>query len=116
MMGAVAFITWRDPAAGPAGERTSWRDRLAAVRGIWGVALLVLLVLGGIYGGVFTATEGAGIGASGAFFFALARRTLALACALRGAGRERADDGDAVHDPDRRNDVRQLRQFHDDAG
>ena len=47
-----------------------------AVRGIWGVALLVLLVLGGIYGGVFTATEGAGIGASGAFFFALARRTL----------------------------------------
>jgi C4-dicarboxylate transporter DctM subunit len=33
-------------------------------------------VLGGIYGGVFTATEGAGIGASGAFFFALARRTL----------------------------------------
>jgi C4-dicarboxylate transporter, DctM subunit len=76
MIGAVAFITWRDPAAGPAGERTSWPDRLAAIRGIWGVALLVLLVLGGIYGGVFTATEGAGIGASGAFFFALARRTL----------------------------------------
>jgi C4-dicarboxylate transporter, DctM subunit len=76
MMGAVAFITWRDPAAGPAGARSSWRDRVAAVRGIWGVALLVLLVLGGIYGGVFTATEGAGIGASGAFFFALARRTL----------------------------------------
>ena len=46
------------------------------MRGIWGVALLVVVVLGGIYGGVFTATEGAGIGASGAFFFALARRTL----------------------------------------
>jgi tripartite ATP-independent transporter DctM subunit len=76
MMGAVAFITWRDPSAGPAGERCSWRDRWVAVRGIWGVALLVVLVLGGIYGGVFTATEGAGIGASGAFFFALARGTL----------------------------------------
>jgi C4-dicarboxylate transporter DctM subunit len=76
MMGAVAFITWRDPAAGPAGERTSWHDRLLAVRDIWGVALLVVLVLGGIYGGVFTATEGAGIGASGAFFFALARGAL----------------------------------------
>ncbi len=76
MMGAVAWITWRDPVAGPAGERTTWRDRLAAVRNIWGVALLVILVLGGIYGGVFTATEGAGIGASGAFFFALARRAL----------------------------------------
>jgi tripartite ATP-independent transporter DctM subunit len=76
MMGAVVFITWRDPAAGPAGERTPWRERLRAVRDIWGVALLVVLVLGGIYGGVFTATEGAGIGASGAFFFALARRAL----------------------------------------
>jgi C4-dicarboxylate transporter, DctM subunit len=49
---------------------------LAALRDIWGVALLVVVVLGGIYGGVFTATEGAGIGASGAFFFALARRAL----------------------------------------
>jgi C4-dicarboxylate transporter, DctM subunit len=76
MMGAVAYITWRDPKAGPAGERTSWPDRIRAVRDIWGVALLVIVVLGGIYGGVFTATEGAGIGASGAFFFALARRAL----------------------------------------
>jgi C4-dicarboxylate transporter, DctM subunit len=75
-MAGVVYITWRDPAAGPAGDRSSWRDRLIAVRGIWGVALLVLLVLGGIYGGVFTATEGAGIGASGAFFFALARGAL----------------------------------------
>jgi C4-dicarboxylate transporter, DctM subunit len=76
MMAAVAWITGRDPTAGPAGERTSWPERLRAVRGIWGVVLLVIVVLGGIYGGVFTATEGAGIGASGAFFFALVRRAL----------------------------------------
>ena len=76
LMAGVAWITWRDPQAGPAGERTPWRERWRAVRGIWGVALLVVVVLGGIYGGVFTATEGAGIGASGAFFFALARRAL----------------------------------------
>jgi C4-dicarboxylate transporter, DctM subunit len=76
MMGAVTYITWRDPKAGPAGERTSWPNRIRAVRDIWGVALLVVVVLGGIYGGIFTATEGAGIGASGAFFFALARRAL----------------------------------------
>ena len=76
LMAGVAWITWRDPQAGPAGERTPWRERWRAVRGIWGVALLVVVVLGGIYGGVFTATEGAGIGASGAFFFALVRRAL----------------------------------------
>ena len=68
--------TWRPPRAAPAGERTPWRARWRALRDIWGVAVLVVVVLGGIYGGVFTATEGAGIGASGAFFFALARRAL----------------------------------------
>ena len=76
LMSGVAWITWRDPLAGPAGERTPWRQRWRALRDIWGVAVLVVVVLGGIYGGVFTATEGAGIGASGAFFFALARRAL----------------------------------------
>jgi C4-dicarboxylate transporter, DctM subunit len=76
LMAGVVWITWRDPQAGPAGERSTWRERLVALRDIWGVALLVVVVLGGIYGGIFTATEGAGIGASGAFFFALARRRL----------------------------------------
>jgi C4-dicarboxylate transporter, DctM subunit len=78
LMAAVAFLVWRDPAAGPAGPRTPWRERWRALRGIWGVVVLALLVLGGIYGGVFTATEGAGIGATGAFLFALARRALTL--------------------------------------
>ena len=73
---AVVYITWRDPAAGPPAERFSWPQRLAAVRGIWGVAVLFALVIGGIYGGVFTATEGAGVGAAGAFIFALFRGAL----------------------------------------
>ncbi len=77
MMG-VSWIVIRDPAAGPAGERASAAERWAALRGIWGVVLLVIVVLGGIYGGFFTATEGAGIGAFGAFLFALFRRTLTL--------------------------------------
>ncbi len=78
LMAGVAWITWRDPSAGPAGERTAWPERWRALGDIWGVALPVVVVLGGIYGGVFTATEGAGIGASGAFFFALARGALTL--------------------------------------
>ena len=73
---AVVFVTWRDPQAGPRAERHSWRERLQAVRSIWGVAVLFALVIGGIYGGVFTATEGAGVGAAGAFFFALFRGAL----------------------------------------
>jgi C4-dicarboxylate transporter, DctM subunit len=75
---AVQFVCWRDPAAGPHAERATWRERLAAIKEVWAVAALFVIVMGGIYGGVFTATEGAGIGAFGAFCFALARRVLNL--------------------------------------
>ncbi len=73
---AVAYVTWRDPKAGPPGERASWRERWLALKDIWAVAALFLFVMGGIYGGAFTATEGAGMGAFGAMVFALWRRAL----------------------------------------
>jgi len=76
LMLGVVFITSRDPEHAPPGERTSWPDRWRALRGIWGVAVLIIVVLGGIYGGLFTATEGAGFGAFGAFLFALLRGRL----------------------------------------
>jgi C4-dicarboxylate transporter DctM subunit len=72
----VQYICWRDPAAGPSAERASWRERFDALKGVWAVVALFVIVMGGIYGGVFTATEGAGIGAFGAFCFALVRRAL----------------------------------------
>src|SRR5438094_589348 len=73
---AVQWIVWTDPKSGPRGKRSTWRERLVALRGVWAVAMLFVVVMGGIYGGVFTATEGAGIGATGALCFALARRAL----------------------------------------
>lgn len=79
LMLTIVLVTRSDPEHAPAGARTSWPDRLRALRGIWGVLLLMLVVLGGIYGGFFTATEGAGFGAAGAFLFALARRRLSWA-------------------------------------
>lgn len=73
---AIGFTTWRHPDWGPPGRRSSWRERWAALRDVWAVAVLFLFVMGGIYGGLFTATEGAGMGAMGALVFALARRAL----------------------------------------
>src|SRR6185369_1109174 len=115
---AVQYVTWRDPKAGPRGERLSWKARFdtlhgfgwfaavgvvvigsasldllesddAAVlgalavfglsliyKGVTSVIALFTLVMGGIYGGVFTAVEGAGVGAFGAMVFALARGSL----------------------------------------
>ncbi len=73
---AVAWMAWRDPQAAPPMPRADWRERLHALRGIWGVVVLFMVVMGGIYGGLFTATEGAGFGAFGAFLFALGRGKL----------------------------------------
>ena len=73
---AVGWTTWRDPNAGPRGERSSWGERWIAFKGVWAVVALFALVMGGIYMGVFTATEGAAMGAVGAMIFALARKVL----------------------------------------
>jgi tripartite ATP-independent transporter DctM subunit len=60
----------------PAGKRSSWRERLDSIRDIWAVILLFVFVIGGIYAGVFTATEAAGCGAGGAFIIAILRKRL----------------------------------------
>ncbi len=78
MCGAVTWTTWRNPAGGAASRRYTWAERLSCLRSIWAVVGLFCLVMGGIYGGLFTAAEGAGIGAFGAFLFALARGSLSF--------------------------------------
>src|SRR5437868_5128329 len=76
LCGAVQYMTWRDPHAGPRGVRSTWRERVLAIGDGWGVAALFVFVMGGIYVGMFTATEGAAMGAFGAMVFALSRRAL----------------------------------------
>jgi tripartite ATP-independent transporter DctM subunit len=78
-MVAIAVITGVNPALGPPGAQVSMAERLQALKGVWGVIALFALVMGGIYFGVFTPTEAAGVGASGAFLFALARGKMSLA-------------------------------------
>ena len=76
---AIMVVTRIDPAAGPAATRTAWPERLRLLRGVWAIVALFALVLGGIYLGVFTPTEAAGIGAAGAFLFVLGKRRLTWA-------------------------------------
>ena len=54
------------PELGPKGPGSTIREKVAAVRQVWGTILLFVIVLGGIYTGIFTPTEAAGIGALGA--------------------------------------------------
>lgn len=69
----------RRPALAPPGRPVPWRERLISLKDLWSVTLLCLIVLGGIYSGVFTATEAAGIGTVAAFFIALIRRQVSRA-------------------------------------
>jgi len=63
----------------PAGQPAPWSEKLAAMKDIWATLLLFAFVIGGIYGGLFTATEAAGMGAAGAFIIGVMRRKLSLA-------------------------------------
>jgi tripartite ATP-independent transporter DctM subunit len=61
---AIGIYVRVNPKAGPAGDRESWRVRLQSLRAVWPVALIFIVVIGGIYEGVFTPTEGAAVGAA----------------------------------------------------
>jgi tripartite ATP-independent transporter DctM subunit len=68
---AIAIYVRVKPGSGPVGERRTWTERLAALRDVWPVLSLFVLVIGGIYGGIFTPTEAAAVGTVGALFFAV---------------------------------------------
>jgi C4-dicarboxylate transporter DctM subunit len=79
----INIIGWVRPGFLPAGERADWKERLAALRDVWAVLLLFVFIIGGMYGGLFTATEAAGMGAGGAFVIGLLRGRLSVQGILR---------------------------------
>ncbi len=75
----ISVIALARPGFLPPGERHGWPEKLRALRGVWAITLLFLFIVGGMYGGAFTPTEAAGMGAGGAFLIATARGRLSLA-------------------------------------
>jgi len=72
----VVVLVRLNPEAGPAGARTDWRGRWKVLTQSWGVLVLMIAVIGGIYGGVFTVNEAASLGAGLAFIFTVMRGQL----------------------------------------
>ncbi len=72
----IFIICKINPQLGPPGPRSSWKERIISLKNTWIILLLFILVLGGIYFGVFTPTEAAGVGAFGAFLSVLLRGKL----------------------------------------
>ena len=74
----IAIIVRINPASGPAAPKASGTERWKSILDIWGVLLIFFLVMGGIYSGIFTPTEGAGIGCVGTFLLAVTRGRMRL--------------------------------------
>jgi tripartite ATP-independent transporter DctM subunit len=67
----------RNPLLGPPiAIRVTWREKFVSLRELWPVGVLTLLVIGGIYGGVFSPTEAGAVGAAAALIIALVRKGL----------------------------------------
>jgi len=77
MLVIALLVTWR-PGIAPSLPRSSWPERMAALRRMLDIGLLVLVVTGGIVIGWVTPSEAAAVGAAGACLICLFRRRLNL--------------------------------------
>ena len=73
---AIMVTYWRNPSALPRAESYSFHDKLVATKEVWPVLLLIVVVFGGLFSGLFTATEAGAIGAFFAILIGLGRRQL----------------------------------------
>ena len=72
------LVARRHPEQAPPSEPLPMAARWRALAGIWPIVLIFIVVFGGIYGGLFSPTEGAAVGAIGTFVAGLAKRELGL--------------------------------------
>ncbi len=67
----IAVVARMVPDSGPAGPRAARGERWRALGEIWSIGVIFMVVMGGIYSGIFTPTEGAGVGAASTFLVAV---------------------------------------------
>jgi C4-dicarboxylate transporter, DctM subunit len=72
----VAILCWRNPALAPAGQPTTFKEKIMGLSGITEMIVLFLLVMGGMFAGWFSAVQAGAVGAAGAILIGLIRRNL----------------------------------------
>lgn len=75
-LAAVKYVVWRSPEAVPHGQKMTTQEKRDAYKGIAGITCLFTVIMGGIYLGIFTPTEAAGIGSFGALVIVYLRKLL----------------------------------------
>ncbi|MEK9678392.1 MAG: TRAP transporter large permease [Rhodospirillaceae bacterium] len=73
---SIYIQTRINPDLGPAGPKASIKDRANSVRQSVSMIVIVVITIGGIYGGLFTPTEAAGVGAMLSLLLTIFRRRL----------------------------------------
>ncbi|MCK9364972.1 MAG: TRAP transporter large permease [Syntrophales bacterium] len=77
LFSALVYIKAKlNPAVAPRGPRYPWGERFKSLSKVWGILSLFILVIGGMFAGWFTPTEGGGIGACGAFLLLALKRKM----------------------------------------
>jgi tripartite ATP-independent transporter DctM subunit len=66
------------PESAPKGERTPWPGKIASLSGVAETIVLFIMVMGGLFAGLFTPTEAGGVGAFGTLLVAVIRRNISL--------------------------------------
>jgi len=74
----IFIICQFNPQLGPPGPRTDLKEKIISLKNTWHIVILFLLVIGGIYLGIFTPTEAGAIGAFGAILITFFSRRLNL--------------------------------------
>lgn len=74
----AAILLWATlrPELGPRGPRSTWRERFASLAGTVETLIVFIVVMGGLFMGVFTPTEAGGVGAFATLAVALFQRNL----------------------------------------
>jgi C4-dicarboxylate transporter DctM subunit len=75
-MATIYLVCRFNPAMGPAGPKTSLKEKLFSLKNTWATVTLFVVIIGGIYMGVFTPTEAGAVGAFGSIVIAIASRQL----------------------------------------
>jgi C4-dicarboxylate transporter, DctM subunit len=65
-----------NPALGPKGQKSSWKERMASLPEVVWVGIIFLLVIGGLMKGFFTPTEAGSVGTFAVLLLSLAKRDL----------------------------------------